>query len=202
MTKRIRFVKGTTESELFNMLGVPYGLLIVEGYQPLLVANINTYKKYKHQFAERFQLTPDEINEVEKEMVEAGLQNLQGLLNKMRQFQIPPDYSPYFHFKVCTEKNCPQPLAHGRIYTSAGECVTIETSISTLEQGTTICQKMVKNYKDNELNGITVVQQMLEADLALDDEDWDNRYNALPEEERQKYEDAIREADLPPLFGD
>ena len=184
MTKRVRFVKGDTQSVFFSLLGVPYGVMIMEGHKPLLVIDLDACKLHLRNLEKQGLLTNRKVRKVEKAMLKAGLESTAAMFDKVRQFQIPEDYSPLLKFKVCQTPNCPQPLVHGRVFNKDGSCLT-QKSIATLEDGIFVSQNLAQNGEGNKLDAVIIFQQMLAADLAVDVKNWTDRYFALP-----------------PLFGD
>ncbi len=184
MTRKLEFVTNITQYEFLDLLGVPYGWRIVEGCLPALILDREVQMQSLRVNLEQGHFTLDDVETMDKAMKEAGLENLEAMFDKVRKFQIPANHSPFFRFEVCTTADCNQPLVHGGIF--RGEDPVPDQNIGpveTLEYGLGICETLARLGK--KLDTVRIFQQMLEAKLATNQREWQERYEALP-----------------PLFGD
>lgn len=189
MTIKMEFQKSTTASAFLNLLGVNYGFTIATGNQPILIFDLESAKEGNLHLQKEGAFSAEDVQAAEKAMVEAGLENLTDMFNKVQQFPIPTDFSPMLLFKRCNNPNCKNPLAHGYICNPDGTRA-VEKSFNTLNDGLNFCEMLAEGAQPAQFNAVTLFRQMLDADLAGDEDDWMVRYNALPEETRRKCEEA------------
>ena len=192
-TTRIKFVK-KTHSSFFNLLGVQYGVLVTvadgkDMQESILIVDMEGQMKSLRDSEREGVLTSDEVDALEKDMKEAGLENMTAVFDKARQFPIPEDYSPLYRFKTCSMPNCRRLLAHGNIFNKDGARVQQVDTISTLAQGRNVCEYAARYGGDYKLDAVIIFKQMLEANLALNDIEFNERYDALPEDVRRENEE-------------
>ncbi len=188
MTAKAKFVKGTTESQLLYMLGVPYGILRVEGYGPVLIDDHDGAMGVLSELVQAELVTADEAMALETAIVEAKLDSSVATFNKARDFKIEFGFSPSFNFEICAHADCPNPLAHGYIYDVDKMNVT-QGVISTLAEGFNLCGDLAQLGGTNKLDAVRIFQQMLAANLPANKTEWNKRYDALPEETRRQAEE-------------
>lgn len=185
---KVKFVKGGAQSQFLNLLGVPYGFLFIGPIgktAPIMSFDLERLKLMLHECRKQGLFTKDQVQALEKAAEKAGLESMETMYNKVRQFQFPDDYLPLLHFKVCA---CFQPIAHGHIYDNDNNLVL--SDINTLRIGFDFCERVAILLDGaDKLSAVKLFQQMLAADLATNEDDWDKRYQALPEETRHKFEE-------------
>lgn len=205
MMTKVKFVNGYTNtaeykrwSPFLNVLKVPYGLLVVDGYLPSLIYNMADGWDVLNILVEKKAVTLGEAEELEKAMTTAGLhKDLGAVLHSIPEEKPPESYKAPFHFVVCTNPDCHNKLAHGNIFNTNGSLVT-QDGISTLKQGFEMCESAVRKKIASSTNAWLLLQQMRAADLPADNKAWEERYNGLPEETRRAAENALN--NNPPLI--
>ena len=190
---RVKFVKGATQSAFLNLLGVPYGVVLTaQGDESPIIVDLESARLQLRQAEAEGIFTGEEVEEMERAMVEAGLDSMAAMLDKARHFPIPDGYLPLVNFKVCVAPDCKHPLAHGYILDNNGQLQSLgqdgKDVIDTLADGFDICEYIARQDEEHRLDAVTLFQQMMAADLAFDERARSMRYWSLPEEERAKYE--------------
>lgn len=184
----VMFMRGN-KRELLDQLNVPYGWLLVEGAGAVLVIGMKQAKGLLREGVEKELCSADEAKVAEDVMTSAGvLKDASAVVKKVRQFKLPSDFSPTYNFKVCTD--CALPLPHGYIRDLGGNIVARNQAICCITDGMETCINGMKQGALGVLDAINICQQMVEADLSFDEDGVQQRYAALPEETRRKYEEA------------
>lgn len=204
MTTKVKFVNGYTNtaehkrwSPFLNMLKVPYGLLVMDGYLPSLIYNMSDGWDMLNILVEKKIITLDEAEEMEKAMTTAGLhKDLSAVLHSIPEERPPESYKPPFHFVACANLGCRNKLAHGNIF-DANDSLVTRDGISTLKQGFELCEGAVRINLASNTNALLLLKQMQAADLPADDKEWMKRYDSLPEATRRAAEEGM---DNPPLI--
>ena len=200
-----KFVNGYANTEyrrwspLLDLLQVPYGILVIEGYEPCTVSDL-TYGRHMLRLYRKLNIiTTKEVRAINKAMRDARLRkNDAEMIKKIREFKLPDNFVPMFNFHVCPTVNCPYTLGlHGNIKRQNGSTITPD-AIRMLKEGFEICEKEVRSRLFNQMNAILLFQQMLAANLAADYKELDKRYDAIFEKMRaDSVEVALRHA--PPV---
>jgi len=186
----VLFMKGT-KRELLNRLGIPYGWLCVEEAQTAQVWTMQQARELLRDGIEKEFFSADEAQIAEGVIVSTGiLEDLSAVMEKARQFKLPKGFLPAFDFKVCDDTECGLPLPHGRICNHDGENMPDDEAIRTMYEGLNKCVTGVIAGAIIVLDAVGLYQQMFKAGLPLDKDDFERRYEALPEETRRKFEEA------------
>lgn len=199
MTTNARFVKGTTESPLLFMLGVPYGVLRVDGFKPVLIDDLESGKLLLKDCVKQNFVSVDDAKAIENAMEKHGLESREATFKKAREFQVAPGFSSSFTFKVCSSADCPEPLVHGSIYNKDNKVIT-PGGVTTLQEGFVLCDELAHRGGNNKLEAVRLFQQMSAAGLPANEVEWEQQYYALPEETRRKADEAIAKRLINTIF--
>ncbi len=199
MATKARFVKGTTESPLLYMLGVPYGVLLGDGFRLVLIDDLESGKLLLKDCVKQNFISDEDAQAAEKAMENNGLENREATFKKAREFQVAPGFPSSFNFRVCADADCLEPLVHGSIYNQDNMRMT-PGGIDTLEEGFVLCDELAHRGGNYKLEAVRLFQQMTDADLPANELEWKKRYLALPEETRRKTEEAIAKNIMPAVF--
>lgn len=183
------------------MLGVPYGLIVGVAPKKAWVINcVEAGEAALSDLLEQGLITDDESDGIRTAMVEAGLESMIIIFDKIRRFPLPNEFLPLFNFEICNDANCQRPLTHGSIYDKDQNSRVTKNAISILTDGFEICSGLAQLGGNSTLEGIRLLQQILLADLPINKAEWYERYRKLPEETRCEYEEARGKAILKELF--
>lgn len=177
------FLKGT--HELFTMMGLPYGFLVVEDHTHVFVCQMARAKDMLAKAVEGGVLTSDQASDLEEVVTEVGLAaDISAFYQKIRDFVLPEDYKSAHSFLLCD--GCTQnPLPHGSIVADDG---TVVERLPYIWRGIEFCDKQIESGEMHVLDGVAVLKAALSANVPLDEDDVRKRYDALPEETRLQFE--------------
>ena len=171
--------------KLYTTTGLPYGFLVVEDLPAVLhVYDLKSGKEALKGAVEGGVFTGDQAGNLEAAMTEAGLAaDMDGFFQKVKDFVLPEDHKPTHSFKLC--QGCTRnPLPHGDIIAEDGsEMMHLADAWSGLE----FCDKLVEDGKMPVLDGAAILKAAVEANLPMDKEDCEKRWEALPEETRRQF---------------
>lgn len=190
------FLKGG--HELLAVMGIPYGILVVEDYGMAAVYCMEDGKVALRKAVEKKVLTTDQTGIVETAMTEAGLAVDAGaFFQKIRDFTTLPakDHKPAHNFKLCEGCNHDL-LPHGYIIAEDG---STGMKLITVWDGLEFCDNQVEKGKMSATDCAAILNAALEANLPLNADDVHRRYDALPEDTRRKYDRTFA---LATGFGD
>jgi hypothetical protein len=177
-----KFFLGSKDG-LLNLLGLPYGVLAVEGCSTATVVSMEQGGNVLREALADGHLTEVEADEISTAMTEAGLpKDMAAIFEAARGYKLPEDFEPVSQLKVC---DCPLPLPHGRIVNAAtGRATT--PPILTLKSGMARCRGAVNEKLTIAMDALSVFQGMLAAGLPADDAELIERLRALSPEELKK----------------
>lgn len=167
--------------ELFTMMGIPYGILVIEDYDPVEVYCMKDGRESLRSAVEKEILTADHAGIVKTAMIKVKLvADTSAFFQKVRDFVLADDHEPVHTFKLCND--CTRnPIPHGIII--AEEVKQVQDFWSGLE----FCDKQIEEGNMSVFDGIAILKAMLVANLPQNEEDAQKRWEALPEETRRQY---------------
>ena len=191
-SNRFKLVKGKKQSGFLDLLGVSYGVLTVNESKDsaqFIITDPESAKQWFQNEVKEKNITAAEAREIKKAIEKTGLDSRQAILDKARNFPIPDNYSPLFYFQICNI--CPVPLPHGYILEMGTKRQPLGP-IGTLEAGLKICaQHFELSDSKYKLDAVLILQEMIKANLCLNETDYFERYKALPKTKRDKIEKVI-----------
>lgn len=188
------FLRGS--HELFAVMGIQYGILMIEGYNKAntrsLVASVYCLEDGKtvlRKAVENGVLTTDRADTVEAAMIEAGLvTDERGFVQQVMDFVLPADHKPALSFKLHESDTINSPFPRGDIITDAG--ISVKRLINVWD-GLEFCEKLVEAGKMRALDGAAILKAALKANVPLNADAIHRRWDALPDDTRRKYDQAL-----------
>lgn len=179
--KSCTFLKG--RHDLFMLMGIPYGILVIEDHDPVVVYCLEEGRLALRKAVEKEILTTDDASIVEAAMTKAGLvKNASAFFQKVRDFVLADDHNPVHTFKLCG--GCTRnPLPHGAIIGDG-----MVKQFQDFWSGLKFCDEQVEEGNMNAFDSAAILKAMLAANLPQDEEDAQKRWGALPEETRKQYQ--------------
>lgn len=170
-----------TKRKLFLETNIPYGTIYLEGFKPALLNNLKDGCALLEEAVANGVISKAQSNALFGEMVRAGmLEDSAAVLEKIAATNLPENFTPTVKFISC---DCELGVPHGFLKNEHGS----ETDkIFTLQEGMEGVDQMTNENMLNPLDAINVFKSMKAADLPLNAEDADRRYEALPEDKKIK----------------
>lgn len=164
--------------------GIPYGFLVFENCAQLAINHLEHGQMVIADALERKIITEEEAKETLSQMAEAQLlENEAAVYDQAVMVELPTDFTPTVSFVA--HENCEHPLPHGQLKNNNTSGLS-GLLIHTLSEGFEYLADLVLNNKLHPLDGINAFKQMKVVDLPINDKDGQRRYDALPDEKKQK----------------
>ncbi|KKR49146.1 MAG: hypothetical protein UT86_C0001G0118 [Candidatus Magasanikbacteria bacterium GW2011_GWC2_40_17] len=174
---------------LLTTLGIPHGQITGEGFKPRLVVFLEQGRRIISSGVQNHIHTPEEAERLEQALSATGLlPDFEAIFQKVREFVLPENFHPTLVFKVC--KECSNPMAHGFVLLPDAN-QSIRHAIPTMLEGLNLCLILASRSEFSDLAIISLLKEMLAANLATDDDQLMERFMALPEEVKQLFAQEV-----------
>lgn len=192
--RTVAFLPGTSD-ELLKALGVPYGHIVIEDYASAEVITIADARRTLKKVVDREFVSADVAARIERDIVTAGvLADMGAIFALARQYPMPKDLGRVLKFDTA----CPetplftQAMGQGRILGSTGEALSV--AICTLTEGFVACRNLAKIGVVRLFDTCTLMRDMSDANLVLDDVEYKTRWDGLTTKQREEITAEIRTA--------
>lgn len=181
------FLTGDSNAFL-NALGLPYGLIVVEGVEPVRVVDLETTHSILATLSGDKMVSEEEADRVKVMAMAAGLaEDSAGVWKAAERHGFSPDHQPTtVRFVLCADPDCVGGLPHGELCLVGNRG---SRDILTIEVGFVFLLQTVEAKESNSLDSAVAFQAMLRAGLPTDQHDLERRYQDLPEEVRRRLEE-------------
>lgn len=188
------FLTGS-QDPLLTALGVPHGHLVIEGCEPVEVICLTDARRMLKRAVDRALISGDTAAKLDRNMVAAHmLEDMQAVCRVARQHPMPKDMGRVLRFETAFPETpkIVTAMGQGRVVSSTNE--SFSTTITTLTAGFGICRGIAKTGLVRIFDVCTLLREMVAANLAADDDEYQKRWKALPEATRREIEGESRAA--------
>jgi len=184
------------ENALFELAGLPFGRVIDDRDETYTIVEMANVERTLDRITEETDHGRGDIEAMRAQLSELGLPEDMGeLIAAMLKVDLGEDYDPdQVRFEVCAKSSCGIPFPHGIIHDKEGPAGFM--SIASMEQGLRLIMGGLEGEHITAEQGIFLLKQMAAADLAMDEDQLKQRYEGLPEDVRQAFEDERAERTL------
>ena len=179
------FMNGT-DCRIINKLNIPYGYL--SDYPEIAIMSLEQGRDLIKHRVDSHGLSNDDAMPIDEAMVGAGLLvDDTAVVEMIKAHQLPETNSDKGEFTFQVHTNCTgNPLPHGHVH-APNNGRTVAQYIHIVDDALPGISTNVTNNNVRVDNAISLLQQMIEADLPVNRADSKKRFSALPEEVREEF---------------
>jgi len=172
------------KNRLLAWLSLAYGLIHIEGYQPIYVFHLKQGKSILQSFVDQQIITVEEFGLILRQMVVAGLvEDTSKVVEAVSVYALDGTFVQSCKFELCP--GCLSPLPHGWVRLVDGGA---SNRLNNLEDGFKFVLELSQSGEFHPLDAVNVLQQMSSAGLPADKDAEKAMYQALPADVRSKVE--------------
>ncbi len=159
------FVSGN-KNLLLKLLGLGYGKIVFEGYEPIIVITVEVGDQLLKEAAEQGLINEDGAAQIKQQMADINMAaNLGQLTSMIDEYTAHEGFEP--SYKFAAHEDCPHPLPHGIVVDKDNKPLC--HPIHHLEDGLSLVLEMAESEQYHVLDCINVFKQMLAMNLPVDE---------------------------------